>query len=71
MQLNEGARLGLPFGARGEAVVHHLTSHSTGRAMSKPFIENLSVAAVRARRLIRAFGVAICEEGQPVINCKT
>ena len=32
------------------------TTHSTGRAISKPLIENLSVAAVRARRLIRALG---------------
>jgi hypothetical protein len=31
-----------------------LTTHSTGRAISVSFIENLSVAAACARRLIRA-----------------
>jgi hypothetical protein len=33
-----------------------ITTHSTERAISLPLIENLSVAAVRARRLIRALG---------------
>jgi hypothetical protein len=31
-----------------------LTTHSTGRAISKSFIENLPVSAACARRLIRA-----------------
>jgi hypothetical protein len=39
-----------------------LTTHSTGRAISQPFIENLPDAMVHARRLIWALGGLLSKE---------